>query len=242
MSEGKRDNDDSGQQNAKRALHPGTLWLVGFMLLLAMSMFLPAGQLGWVQGWAFLGTYLALTIAAIAYLWRTNPDVVVARSTFHREGQPVAQVVTFVLLLVLFVAMFPVAALDAVRFRWSSVPLWLVVVGYLLLLMGMVGNVWVLSVNKFAEPSVRIQSERSQRAVDTGPYAVVRHPLYATAFFLCAGIPLALGSYFALVPAAISVAVIVVRTALEDRMLQNELAGYAEYASRVRYRLVPGIW
>ncbi len=103
-------------------------------------------------------------------------------------------------------------------------------------------TVWVLSVNKFAEPSVRIQTERGQKVVDTGPYDVVRHPLYATALFLCGGIPLALGSFWALTPAAIAVVVLIVRTALEDRMLHNELDGYKEYVSRVRYRLIPGVW
>jgi protein-S-isoprenylcysteine O-methyltransferase Ste14 len=150
--------------------------------------------------------------------------------------------VPFVLLIVLFVAMFPIAGLDDGRFHWSSVPLWLTAAGYLLFLLGMVGNVWVMSVNKFAEPGVRIQTERGQTVVDTGPYAIVRHPLYTTAFFLCGGMPLALGSFWALVPAAIAVLVLIVRTALEDRMLQNELDGYKEYARCVRYRLIPGVW
>jgi protein-S-isoprenylcysteine O-methyltransferase Ste14 len=241
MPDGHPDGDDRQQQNARRALHRGFLWFVGYMLLLAVSMFLPAGRLGWTEGWAFLVTYLVLTIGAVAYLWRANPDVVIARSRFHWKGQPVAQMITFVLLFVLFLVMFPVAALDW-RFHWSGVPVWLTVVGYLLFLIGMAGNVWALSANKFAEPSVRIQTERHQKVVDTGPYAIVRHPLYATSLFLCGGIPLALGSFWALVPAAIGVGVIVVRTALEDRMLQKELDGYTEYASRVRHRLVPGVW
>ena len=242
LSEEHRDGSVREQQIAVRALRRGTLWLGGFILLLAVSMFLPAGELAWVPGWVFLAAYTAMTIAAVAYLWHTNPEVVVARSTIQWQGQPAAQVVTVRLFYVLFVAIFPVAAVDAVRFHWSNVPLSLTVVGYLMLLTGMVGNVWVLRVNKFAEPSVRIQIERSQKVVDTGPYAVVRHPLYATAFFLCGGIPLALGSYWALVPAAIAAVVIVVRTALEDRMLRNDLAGYGDYAGRVRYRLFPGVW
>jgi len=242
ISEGHHGGDDRGQQDVKRALRRGALSLGGFILLLAICLFLPAGSLAWLPGWVFLATYLVLTITAIWYLWRTNPDVVVARSTYRRRGQTAAQSVILVVLLVSFVGMFPVAALDAGRFHWSGVPLWLTLVGYLLLLFGMAGNVWVLSVNKFAEPSVRIQTERSQKLVDTGPYAIVRHPLYTTAFFLVGGIPLALGSYWAFVPAALGAAAVVVRTALEDHMLQNELAGYKEYAGRVRYRLIPGIW
>jgi protein-S-isoprenylcysteine O-methyltransferase Ste14 len=242
MSQGDQGGDVRGQQTARRALRRGMLWLGGFIVLLAVSMFLPAGQLGWIEGWVFLVVFTVMMFAAVAYLWRTHPEVVVARSSYHREGQTAAQDLIFVVVLVLFVGIFAVAALDAARFHWSSVPLWLIVVGYVLFVLGMAGNVWVMSVNKFAEPSVRIQTERSQTVIDTGPYAIVRHPLYTTAFFLLGGIPLALGSFWALVPVAIASLVIIVRTALEDRMLQNELPGYKEYARRVRYRLIPGIW
>jgi protein-S-isoprenylcysteine O-methyltransferase Ste14 len=231
-----------GHPAAQRALRRGLLWFGGFILLLAVSMFLPAGRLDWVQGWVFLAAYTAMMVAAVAYLWRTNPEVVVARSTYRREGQTAAQRVIFTLVFVFFVAIFPVAAIDAGRFHWSNVPPWLTGAGYVLLAVGMAGSVWVLSVNKFAEPGVRIQADRGQRVVDTGPYALVRHPLYASSFFLFAGIPLALGSYWALVPAGVAALVIAMRTALEDRMLHDELAGYKEYASRVRFRLLPGIW
>ena len=237
-----RSDSDRGQPAAKRALRRGMIWFAAFIVLMALSMFLAAGDFGWLPGWIFLGVYLVMSAAVVAYLWRVNPEVVVARSNFRREGEGVAQRVIFVLLFVLFIAMFPVAALDAGRFHWSAVPPWLVGAGYLLTVLGMVGNTWVLSVNKFAEPSVRVQTERGQQVIDRGPYAVVRHPLYATAFLLCAGIPLALASYWALAPAGVAVVVIVVRTALEDRMLQNDLAGYRDYASRVRYRLIPGLW
>jgi protein-S-isoprenylcysteine O-methyltransferase Ste14 len=89
---------------------------------------------------------------------------------------------------------------------------------------------------------VRIQTERGHKVIDTGPYAIVRHPLYAGALLMCAGIPLALGSFWALIPAAAGALVLVVRTVLEDRTLQAELEGYKEYTGRVRYRLIPGVW
>ncbi len=104
----------------------------------------------------------------------------------------------------------------------------------------MFGSTWAQAVNKFAERSVRIQPE--QKVVDVGPYSVVRHPFYFAAFFMFGGIPLALGSLRALIPAAVAISILVVRTALEDRMLRRELQGYKEYAGRVRYRLVPGLW
>jgi protein-S-isoprenylcysteine O-methyltransferase Ste14 len=240
MPDEQRDNNDRQQPIAKLPRRRMTLWVVGLVCFLAVSLFWPAGRLGWVQGWLFLLTYVAVGTAASVYLWRTNPEVIIARSTIHR-GKGWDGAMLF-LLIFLFMAMYPVAGLDAGRFHWSSVPLWLSAVGYVLLLIGMTGNTWVLSVNKFAEPAVRIQTERQHRVVDTGPYAIVRHPLYATSFFLCGGIPLALGSYWAFAPAGLGVVVLVVRTVLEDRMLQNELEGYRDYAARVRYRLVPGVW
>ena len=205
-------------------------------------MFLAARRVNWSQGWLFLSVYFVTTFAAIVYLWRTNPEIVVARSTVHRGGQARVQRVLLALILISFLMMFPVAGLDAGRLHWTRIPLWVTAVGYVLFVAGMAGNVWVLQVNKFAEPSVRIQAERGQKVIDTGPYAIVRHPLYAMSFLLFAGIPLAMGSLWALIPAAICVGVIIVRTALEDRMLRSKLPGYEDYARRVRYRLVPGIW
>jgi protein-S-isoprenylcysteine O-methyltransferase Ste14 len=241
MPNGHTDGNDRGQQAANRVLRRGILWFAVFMLLLAVCMFGAAGQIGWTRGWVFLVTYLTLTIATLIYLWRTNPEIVVARSMPHRGAKGWDKVL-FLLISASFTAMFPVAGIDDGRFHCSVVPLWLTAVGYLLLLIGMAGTAWVFRVNKFAEPRVRIQTERKQQVIDTGPYAIVRHPLYAVSFFLFAGIPLCLGSFWALVPAAVVTLVLIVRTVLEDRMLQNELDGYREYASRVRCRLVPGIW
>jgi protein-S-isoprenylcysteine O-methyltransferase Ste14 len=101
---------------------------------------------------------------------------------------------------------------------------------------------WAESVNKFFEPTVRIQTDRGHTVIDSGPYALVRHPGYLAAGLLVLGLPLSLGSYWALVPAALSNVLLVVRTALEDRTLREELPGYKEYTQRVRYRLVPGVW
>jgi protein-S-isoprenylcysteine O-methyltransferase Ste14 len=234
-------HDEGEQQRVRRTLRRGLLEFGAYMLLLAAAMFWPAGGLGWARGWAFLIAFFALNLAAIAYLWRTNPDIVVARSARHR-GTELWDRVLFFLLNLLIVAVFPVAAMDNARFHWSYVPPWLTVVGYVLFVGSMAGIIWVLRVNKFAEPRVRIQGERQHAVVDTGPYAVVRHPFYVLAFFLYGGIPLALGSYWGLVPSALGMVVLVLRTALEDRMLQNELAGYKDYARRVRYRLIPGVW
>jgi protein-S-isoprenylcysteine O-methyltransferase Ste14 len=240
MSDEKRDSDAIA--NHAWAVRRGFLSFAVFLLVSAVSVFLAAGRLDWTPGWAFLGFYLLTGIVAVAYLYRTNPEVLVARSQFHWRDQTPAHKVLFVLLLVEFLLILPVAGMDAGRLRWSAVPFWLVVAGYMLLLLGDAGCAWVLSVNKFAEPSVSIQADRGHKVIDSGPYAIVRHPLYAAMFLVCLGVPLASCSYWAFVPSGLGYATLIVRTAMEDRLLYNGLAGYKDYAARVRYRLIPGVW
>jgi protein-S-isoprenylcysteine O-methyltransferase Ste14 len=204
-------------------------------------MFPAAGDLGWANGWLFLLVFLALTIPSVVYLWRVNPAIFVARGRIH-AGTKRWDRVAMAFLLSSLTVIFPIAALDAARFHWSSVPSWLIVLGYVLLSLGFLLSVWAQSVNKFAELSVRIQTDRGHKVIDTGPYAVVRHPIYLSGLLLCIGIPLALGSFWALIPAAAGAVTLVVRTTLEDRTLQKELPGYEDYAARIPHRLIPGVW
>jgi protein-S-isoprenylcysteine O-methyltransferase Ste14 len=136
----------------------------------------------------------------------------------------------------------PVAALDARRFGWSTLPTWAVAAGYAVFLAGFALGAWAQAVNEFFEPGVRIQSERHQRVIDAGPYALIRHPGYVSGMLVFAGTALSLGSLWALVPAALASIVLVVRTAREDRLLRARLPGYQDYVGRVRWRLVPGLW
>jgi len=212
-----------------------------FLIILGVHMFVPAGDIRWARGWLLLLAFLALTIAGVVYVSRANPEVLVARNKIHADTKTwdrVLMACQFVSLL----AIFPVGAFDAGRFHGSSVPPWLIVPGYILLSVGFFIAIWAQSVNKFAEPTVRIQTERGHKVIDTGPYAVVRHPMFVSALFLCAGVPLCLGSFWAFLPAPMATTVLVVRTVLEDRILQSELTGYKEYTSRVRHRLIPGLW
>jgi protein-S-isoprenylcysteine O-methyltransferase Ste14 len=235
------------ERNGKAAGRPmgfGTLLRAVLVLgvdlvILAACMFLPAG-VGWRKGWLFLTVLTALTMAAVGYLWRTHPETFVARSKI-RAGTKAWDKVMLTLLLVSAVIVFPVAGLDA-RYHWSCVPLWVTGIGYVVFTFGFATFVWVLGENQFAEPTVRIQTERGHHVIDTGPYAFIRHPLYLAGLFLWGGVPLALGSFWALIPVAVAALVTVVRTVLEDRTLHEELAGYREYAARVRSRLIPWVW
>jgi protein-S-isoprenylcysteine O-methyltransferase Ste14 len=132
--------------------------------------------------------------------------------------------------------------LDAVRFRWSSMPTWLVIPGVLLYLLAFALGGWAMAVNPYFEPTVRIQHDRGHEVCTAGPYRVVRHPGYAATILGAPGFPLVIGSWWAFLTVGAYVLLFVVRTALEDRFLLRELPGYTDYARRTRYRLIPGIW
>jgi protein-S-isoprenylcysteine O-methyltransferase Ste14 len=212
------------------------------LLILVLCLFLPAGTWAWTKGWLFLGVLLASSILVTLYLLKVNPDVIAGRVNRHERPRRWDLLLGLLVALPSMLATPIVAALDDGRYHWSRLPWWGCVLGYVLLLTGMVGLTWAQAVNKFFEPFVRVQTDRGHHVIDTGPYAIIRHPGYAFSFAFFFGIPLALGSLWGLIPAAPMCLMVLVRTVLEDRTLQAELPGYREYAQRVRYRLLPGIW
>jgi protein-S-isoprenylcysteine O-methyltransferase Ste14 len=142
----------------------------------------------------------------------------------------------------LWMSQYVINGLDAVRFHWSDVPLWLQVAGALGIAVAFYAVHVVMMTNTFAAPVVKIQSERKHQVISTGPYAYVRHPMYAGAVLLIVGTPLLLGSWYGLIWAAAMIAILGVRAVKEENTLKAELEGYDAYAARVRYRLVPGVW
>ncbi len=179
------------------------LVLTGLPLFFVVFMFLPAGTWAWMKGWQFLAALLVILAVVLLVLWRVNPEVVVARSHTH-EGTKRWDKILLGFYFPTVWAIVPVAALDDGRFRWSGVPWWVCAVGYALLLVGVGITTWAEAVNRFFEPTVRIQTERGHKVIDTGPYAVVRHPGYVGGFFTAAGMALCLGSLWALVPAGLA--------------------------------------
>jgi protein-S-isoprenylcysteine O-methyltransferase Ste14 len=208
--------------------------------VMGLLLFLVAGTLEWLQGWLFVLVSLVVTMLVVPYTSRVNPELLVARSRirFSKGWDKLLSGFLFVSL----VAVFVVAGLDSGRFHWLPVPGWVCALGYVLFLLGIAGATWVGTVNKFAEAGVRIQTERGHKVIDTGPYAIVRHPGYVAAIALFVGIALCLGSLWALIPAALFALLIILRTKWEDQTLQAELPGYAEYTHVVRSRLIPRVW
>ena len=213
----------------------------GSLLFFVLGLFLPAGTWTWLRGWLFLVVLVVASVVVTLYLRRVNPDVIAARINRH-EAPRRWDLLLGLMMLAAIVGVPIVAALDDGRYHWSHLPWWGWVLGYILLITGMVGLTWAQAVNKFFEPFVRIQTDRGHHVIDTGPYAIIRHPGYAFSFLFFLGIPLALGSLWGLIPAAPMCLMALVRTVLEDRTLRTELPGYGEYTQRVRYRLLPGIW
>jgi protein-S-isoprenylcysteine O-methyltransferase Ste14 len=212
------------------------------LLILVLCLFVPAGTLDWFRGWLFCFLMVGASVVITIYLRRVNPDVIAGRVNRHERPRRWDLLLGLLGFLPTMLAVFIVAALDDGRYHWFPVPWWVCIFGYALLCIGMVGLTWAESVNKFFEPSVRIQIDRGHKVIDTGPYAIIRHPGYAFGFLFFLGIPLALGSLWALIPALLIGLLLVVRTILEDRTLRAELDGYDNYAQRVRFRLVPGVW
>jgi protein-S-isoprenylcysteine O-methyltransferase Ste14 len=216
--------------------------LVVTLLAMGVLMFGPAGTLAWPRGWWFIAVLVALVLISMAVLWRLNPEIFAARRTIAAEGTKRWDYVIMAFVFAGFALIPPVAALDDARFHWAPTPDWLVLLGYLLLIAGFAGLTWAQAVNRHFEPSVRIQTDRGHTVIDTGPYAIVRHPGYITGSVMVVGIALSLGSLWALVPAMIVVIALVVRTLLEEQTLHAELPGYTQYAQRVTRRWIPGVW
>jgi protein-S-isoprenylcysteine O-methyltransferase Ste14 len=232
---------DRGRQSERLDRRRLLLNLMGMTLVLALFLFLPARTWDWARGWLFVAVFLAASTLATAYVWRVNPDLVAARVNAH-QGTKRWDRVWIRVFIPAFLAILLVAALDDGRFHWSPMSWWACLFGYALLISGLAGLTWAQAVNKFFEPTVRIQADRGQRVIDTGPYALVRHPGYVSGLAVFVGMALCLGSVWALIPAVISSLLLVLRTQWEDQTLQAELPGYREYAQRVRFKLIPGVW
>lgn len=210
---------------------------------LLLWLFGGAGTLDWPRGWGFVGLCLACGFGIGEWLRRTDPALLAARMASPLDGAQTRRDRLVMLAIVLvFIGWLLLMALDARRFGWSRVPAPLGAVGVLLILAAHGAWVWVLRENSFAAVTIRVQAERAQRVVDTGPYALVRHPMYAAVAPLMLGAPLLLGSWWGLAGLPVMLLPLAARILGEEAMLRAGLAGYDAYAARVRWRLLPGVW
>jgi len=241
----------NGNASAKQHMTPdvkrGVIsWIakaVGGLVFFALLLFLSAGRWDWIWAWVFLGLFLIASIVNVLILIPTNPALLADRSRGIREGtKGWDKWITSFAAGLLPMASWVIAALD-VRNEWSpQMSLVLHVGGSVFFALGWAMLLWATASNAFFSTTVRIQEERSHTVQTGGPYQFVRHPGYVGAIVYQLATPFLLGSWWALIPMTLSAPLYVLRTALEDRTLHEELDGYRDYAQRVRYRLLPGIW
>jgi protein-S-isoprenylcysteine O-methyltransferase Ste14 len=220
-------------------------WLIretlGNLILIAM-LFGIVGRLDWWNGWAMSAAYLLWSLGCIIFIMPVNPQMLAERSR-PQAGSKKWDVAMVGIMGVFLLTAYAVACLD-VRFGWApSFPMYAQVAGAVVAILGYdVIMIWSMIANAFFSTIVRIQTDRQHIVATKGPYRFVRHPGYVGTILFYLATPFLFGSRWALIPAVLAAIVLIMRTALEDKTLQEELPGYKKYAERVRFRLLPGIW
>jgi protein-S-isoprenylcysteine O-methyltransferase Ste14 len=211
-----------------------------YLAVVGGLLFGAAGRLDWPMAWAYMVILIASTVALLAL---GDREMLMVRAGKEKGAKTWDRILTKISFLLFWPVSNVVAGLDYGRLHLSpSIPTAVCVAAMLAFAIGLAFSVWAMVANKFFAKFVQIQTDRKHTVITNGPYAYVRHPGYAGSFLSFISLPVALGSLWALLPASAGLSLWVVRTYLEDRTLHKELDGYSQYASRVRWRLVPGIW
>jgi protein-S-isoprenylcysteine O-methyltransferase Ste14 len=201
-----------------------------------------AGKIGWVNAWVCIGLGLSYQLVNTIVLFKLNPQLLNKRGKIIEEGTKFFDKVFIVFYVPLALMISVVAGLDAGRYEWSHMPFNLIIFGVILYILACIFGSWAMAVNFHFEMTVLIKKNGNHQVCTSGPYKVVRHPGYAAAIIGAFSYPLILGSWGGIIAVLPLSLLFVVRTALEDRTLQKELAGYQEYTNITHYRLIPFVW
>ena len=213
---------------------------VVYLAVMGGLLFGAAGRLDWPMAWAYL---VILAVSTVALLALGDREMLLVRAGKEKGAKTWDPFLANVSFLLFWPVSTVVAGLDYGRLHFSpSIPMPVRLIALLAFAFGLAFSVWAMLANKFFVKFVKIQTDRKHNVITNGPYAYVRHPGYAGSLLAFIALPVALGSLWALLPAAAGLSLWVVRTYLEDRTLHKELDGYGRYAKRVRWRLVPGVW
>ena len=224
-----------------RALLKRVIAVFVVILVMDLLLFIPAGRLDWPAAWILSLLYGVFLLAYAVWGTLKAPDLLKERSQVA-DNVKIWDKVIMAIYTVLLLTTLVLAGLDVGRFQWSQMPVAVQVLGLMGIILAAGLVFWTIFTNAYLGRMVRIQQDRGHQVVTGGPYRYVRHPMYAGIILLFPCMALFLGSWWALVPAILIGVLMVIRTALEDHTLQAELPGYAAYAQRVRYRLLPGVW
>jgi protein-S-isoprenylcysteine O-methyltransferase Ste14 len=205
--------------------------------VLGALLFIPAGSLRFWQGWAYMAISFVPGLFAFTYFYKHDPQLIERRMQFREKVREQKRIMTFV--YIAWLVAFVLPGLDH-RFGWSHQPLWVTIFSQAVVFGGFATTLWVAKVNRFAARTIQV--EPGQEVISSGPYRIVRHPMYLGACAMWLFTPLALGSYFTLPAFALLIPLILLRLLNEEKVLRQELPGYAEYCLRTRFRLVPFIW
>ena len=223
------------------------IWLsfVIRILLFTMALMWPAGTWHWWEAWLIVGLWTIFGIIMTRYLLHHDPALLVERLKLVplQKDQKVWDKVIMLLFLFAGIALYIIPGFDVVRYEWSkSLPFWIRIIAMLIHIPCLLMLGWIMQANTYLAQVVKIDKQRGHQVITTGPYAVVRHPMYSVMIILIFAVPAALGSRYALLIAVFLTILLIVRTYLEDRTLQIELEGYPQYAKQTPYRLIPWIW
>lgn len=205
------------------------------MLVLALVILLPSGTLRYWQAWIYLTIFFIPTLFITVYFFKRNPEFL-ARRRQAKDQETVKKIPAF---FQLFFLAYIIPGFDF-RFHWSTVPIWVVIAADFMVFLGYVLIILVFKENSYASGNITVENE--QKVISTGPYAIIRHPMYTGLLAMVLFAPLALGSYWAVLPGLLIIPWTVLRIKNEEELLLRELPGYQDYCAKTPYRLIPSVW
>jgi protein-S-isoprenylcysteine O-methyltransferase Ste14 len=225
---------------AKKVSVPLLMFLVILVtVFLGLGLFIPYGNFLWLEAWIYLGIFFIFFTTYILYFSKRDPEMLQKRA--KPQFREKWDIIVMIFMGFGFFPTFIIPGFEK-RFSWSNVPILIEIIGFIGLSVGLILIFLVMKENTFLSKVVEIQKDRGHTVITSGPYRIVRHPMYLGFILFIVFYCLALGSLYSLIPAALGIVGIIIRTVLEDRLLHKELDGYREYAQKTKKKLIPLIW